>query len=262
MRFAPFVSIFFAAALAPAVPVPQATPAPKPTGPPVKPVASAASSELSGTVLETVDSGGYTYLKLKTSSGEVWAAVNQASVRKGSTATVVNPMLMENFESKTLKRKFDRIYFGVLGSSPSSSSPSGVTLPPGHPPVGETMAAQDAAAGAGPSDAGPIKVTKAEGRNARTVTEIYAQKSTLNGTKVVVRGKVVKFLPEIMGKNWLHLRDGSGSPEKKNDDITVTTADTAAVGDVVVVTGTVHIDRDFGAGYAYPVIIEEARISK
>ncbi len=66
----------------------------------------------------------------------------------------------------------------------------------------------------------------------------------------------------IMGKNWLHLRDGSGTQEKADNDITITTDGTAAVGDVVVVTGVVRLDKDFGAGYAYPVIIEEAKVAK
>ena len=75
-------------------------------------------------------------------------------------------------------------------------------------------------------------------------------------------GKVVKFLPGIMGKNWLHLRDGSGARANGDDDITVTTGDSAAVGDVVLVRGTVRIDKDFGAGYRYAVMVEEAKVSK
>ena len=87
-------------------------------------------------------------------------------------------------------------------------------------------------------------------------------KNLIKDTVVAVRGKVVKYNPGIMGKNWIHLRDGSGSREKKDDDITVTTLDSAAVGDVVLVRGTVHLDRNFGAGYVYPVIIEDAKVSK
>jgi len=65
-----------------------------------------------------------------------------------------------------------------------------------------------------------------------------------------------------MGKNWLHLHDGTGSAAKKDNDITVTTSGLAAVGDVVLVKGVVHLDRDFGAGYTYSVIIEDAKVSK
>ena len=77
-----------------------------------------------------------------------------------------------------------------------------------------------------------------------------------------MRGKVVKYTPEVMGKNWIHLRDGSGSRASKDDDITVTTTSAAAIGDVIVVKGVVKTNRDFGAGYTYPVIIEDAKVSK
>ena len=116
--------------------------------------------------------------------------------------------------------------------------------------------------GNAPASADKIKVKKAEGTNGKTVAEIFAGKASLKDATVAVRGKVVRYNPGIMGKNWIHLRDGSGSREKKDDDITVTTLDSAAVGDVVLVRGTLHLDRDFGSGYAYPVIIEDAKVSK
>ncbi len=246
---------------APQQPKPASAKAPAPAPP------AAAPSEVTGTVVDTMDSGGYTYLKLKTAGGEVWAAVNKVDVKKGSTATVANAMLMENFESKTLNRKFDKIYFGTLAGAGSPAAAGGA-LPPGHPAVGgqdagAAVAAQHAAAALGPADAGPpIKVSKASGANGRTVAEIYAQKAALKDKTVVLHGKVVKFLPEIMGKNWIHVRDGSGSVADKNDDMTVTTKDTVAVGDVATVTGTVRLDKNFGAGYAYPVMIEDAKVTK
>jgi hypothetical protein len=77
---------------------------------------------------------------------------------------------------------------------------------------------------------------------------------------VQVRGKVVKFSPQIMGKNWIHLRDGSGSASDNSNDILVTSSAQTNVGDVVTVTGTVRVDKDFGAGYVYKVLIEEATL--
>jgi hypothetical protein len=219
-----------------------------------------ADAPLTGTVLETMDSGGYTYLRLKTSGGEVWAAVRQAAVEKGSQVTVVNGMTMVGFESKTLKRKFDHIVFGSLGrSAGSGATAAGAQM---DPQVLAGLAAPHAGVASGPADAGEINVRKAEGKDARTVAEIFAGKASLKDSLVSVRGKVVKYNPGIMGRNWIHLRDGSGSREKHDDDITVTTTQAAAVGEVVVVSGTVHLDRDFGAGYAYPVILENATITK
>ena len=203
-----------------------------------------------GTVEETMDASGYTYVRLKTTGGEVWAAVTQGVLAKGSEITIGNAMWMENFESKTLNRKFDRILFG------SVVTPGGTAgLPPGHPAT-TTAAALPAA------DQGDVKVEKATGPGARTVAEIYASKATLKGTEVLVRGKVVKFNAEIMGRNWLHLRDGSGSAEKQDNDITVTTSDMVAKGDVVTIRGKVALDQDFTAGYAYPVMIEGAKVVK
>jgi hypothetical protein len=124
------------------------------------------------------------------------------------------------------------------------------------------MAAQHAMAASGPADVGKIDVKKAEGTNGRTVAELFSQRAALKGQEVAVRGKVVKFTSGVMGRNWVHLRDGSGSREKKDDDVTITTNDVVAVGDVVLARGTVGLDKDFGAGYVYPVLIEGAKVAR
>lgn len=90
------------------------------------------------------------------------------------------------------------------------------------------------------------------------VEELYAKKDKLNGKKVTVKGKVVKFSPGIMGRNWIHMQDGSG--KQGTNDMTVTTNDTASIGDKVVVTGNLVTNKDFGGGYKYEVIIEEATV--
>ena len=267
-----------AAAPAPApaegtAPAPSADPSAVPAASPAAPVGAPPETTVTGKILETMDSGGYTYMKLSSSGGEVWAAVNAAKVKKGQTVTVVNAMPMDGFESKTLHRKFDRILFGSL-AEPGAAAKAGAIdaaaaqqgqMPPGHPDASdprfrEMMAAQHAAAGQGPANVGDVKVPRADG--GKTVAEIVGQRQAFADKEVVVRGKVVKFLPQIMGRNWLHIRDGSGSAENKDNDLTVTTDDTAAIGDVVVIKGTVRIDQDFGAGYAYPVLIEKATLSK
>ena len=103
---------------------------------------------------------------------------------------------------------------------------------------------------------------RAEGALGRTIAEVFAQRASLKDAPVEVRGQVVKFLPGIMGRNWLHLRDGSGSRERADDDLTVTTTQGAAVGDVVLVSGKLGVERDFGAGYTYSVIVEDASLSR
>jgi hypothetical protein len=231
---------------------------------------AAPSASIKGKVLERLDAPPYSYLRLQTAQGEAWAAVPKTEVAKGQEVTVAGAMPMMGFESKMLKRKFDTIYFGTLGGADAQAQaqPTPAAMPPPGGMGGEgmggmpapNMAAQHAAAAAGPSDVADVKVPKASGSDARTVAEVHAQRMALKDKPVTVRGKVVKFNEGIMGRNWVHLRDGSGTAGKDND-LTVTTGDKASVGEVVVVKGKVQIDKDFGSGYAYPVIVEEAKVS-
>jgi hypothetical protein len=210
--------------------------------------APAAAPSLKGEVLETLDAGTYTYLRLKTTDGEIWAAVLSTPVKKGAQVTVESPMLMTNFESKTLKRKFDKIIFGTLAGTAAPSQGAGSTPP--H-------------AGAAKPVAAPVgKVTKATGPDARTVGEVASQRAQLKGKTVTVRGQVVKFMANVMGKNWVHLQDGSGSAADGTNDLLVTTKQMAKVGDVLVARGVVRADADFGYGYTYKVMLEDATLQK
>jgi hypothetical protein len=111
-----------------------------------------------------------------------------------------------------------------------------------------------------PATSEPIKVEKAKGADAYTVSEAYEKAGNLDKKAVVVRGKVVKVSKGIMGKNWVHLRDGSGDPGKGTNNLVVTTQDDPNIGDVVTAKGTLYKDKDFGSGYKYQVIVEEATV--
>lgn len=113
-----------------------------------------------------------------------------------------------------------------------------------------------------PEEAGDVRVPKATGPNARTVGEIMSKPAALKDKPVVVRGKVVKYTPGVMGKNWIHLRDGTGLAADNTHDITVTTMDEAKKGDVVIVSGVVRLDKDLGSGYFYKVLLEDAKLGK
>ena len=118
------------------------------------------------------------------------------------------------------------------------------------------------AAVANAAGVGDVKVPKAEGPDAQTVADIVTKRTELKNKTIRVRGKVVKYNPGILGKNWIHLRDGSGSASDNTNDVLVTTTDATKVGDVVIVKGVVHTDMDLGAGYSYKVLVEEAKLSK
>lgn len=107
-----------------------------------------------------------------------------------------------------------------------------------------------------------IKVKPLEGADAKTVAQVFAEKATLKGKTVRIRAKVTKFLPSIMNMNWIHVSDGTGSVEGANFDLTVTSpAAEAKVGETVVIQGKVAVDQDLGAGYFFPVLIQEAKIT-
>ena len=138
--------------------------------------------------------------------------------------------------------------------SPAATAPAispTATLPPGHAPIN-----------AKPVDLGKIKVAKASGPDAHTVAEINTKRVELKDKTVVVHAKVVKFTPDVLKKNWIHLRDGTGSDADYSNDVLVTTNEQAKVGDVVLVKGVVRNDKDFGAGYAYKVLIEDGVLQK
>jgi hypothetical protein len=206
--------------------------------------AAPTSSAITGEVLEVKDVDNYTYLRLKTKEGETWAAVSTAPIKVGARVTINNPMVMQNFESKTLKKTFSSIVFGTLGGTGKAS----VDV---HAGMAKAAPAPDTA---------PIKVAKASGANARTVAEVATKSAELKDKPVVVSGKVVKYNPAIMGKNWIHLRDGSGDAAKETNDILVTTAAQTKVGDVVTASGIVRTNKDFGSGYTYKVLIEDATL--
>jgi hypothetical protein len=212
---------------------------------------SSAGNSVSGKVLEVKTVDNFTYLRLQTHAGETWAAVIGAQVKEGDTVKIENAMLMENFESKGLKRTFNKIIFGNLaGASKAAAGSSSLGAAFSVNPAVKLEKIKD------------VAVPKASGANAATVEEVVTKAAQLKGKTVVVRGKVVKYNAGIMGKNWIHLHDGTGSAANESDDILVTTSGTANVGEIVTVKGTVNVDQDFGAGYAYKVLIEDAAVQK
>ena len=212
------------------------------------PAEQAAPAPLSGKVVETMDSGGYTYVNIENSGESIWIAIPQMKVVKNSVMFFKPGYVMENFNSKSLNRTFDKIVFS-----------NGVMTLPGAP-AGKEGAKHGNKSIATPAE--HINVDKAKGENAYTVAELYEKAASLKDKDVVLKGRVIKMSAGIMGKNWLHIQDGTGKPEKGSHDMLVTTDGEAAVGDVVTATGALRKDKDFGAGYSYEVMIEDAKISK
>jgi hypothetical protein len=229
---------------------------------------------VTGVVAETINSGGYTYVRLTGAKGDTWVAASEMPIEKGAKMVASVSVVMQNFHSRTLNRDFPQIFFvtnvalnGVAVASnadaaaaagiPAKSSP-GVDMP------AMANSHDDAVAlgGSPKADATKLvaKVDPAPG--GLTVFQVWEKRASLSGKPVVVRGRVVKANYEIMGSNWYHVQDGSGNLEAGTHDLTVTSNDRANVGDVVTITGPITLGKDFGAGYAYDVMVEKASIRK
>ncbi|HVO75171.1 MAG TPA: hypothetical protein VMT35_14170 [Ignavibacteriaceae bacterium] len=195
-------------------------------------------------VEESMDASQYTYMRVSEGDNEYWIAVPKMKVEEGEMLYYSKSMVMNNFESKTLNRTFDKVLFvdDISKIRPTASMPK---TPMMHPKV-ETMQNKD------------IKVDPL--KDGKTIGQIYSEKDKIAGSKVRVRGKVIKYNPEIMSRNWIHLQDGTSFGE--NFDLMVTSTDPAEVGEVVIAEGMVALNKDFGAGYVYPVMIENAKIIK
>jgi len=215
------------------------------------------TQEMSGTVMETMDTSGYTYVKVKTADKEIWAAAPQFTVAVGDSVIIPAGMIMPNYHSNTLNRDFAELYFVSSILAPNAEmtlNPHGDTMAPAD----VSSSAADHIKAATPAiDIDFSNLQKAD--NGYTVAEIFAGKDELATKEIVLRAKVVKFSPNIMKTNWMHLQDGSGSTG--TNDLTITTKSSAGLGDTVLIKGILDLNQDFGYGYKYDLIIQDAQVT-
>ncbi|GFO70435.1 hypothetical protein GMLC_40140 [Geomonas limicola] len=205
----------------------------------------AVNTGVTGKVVETTTAGEYTYINLEKDGKKAWVACSATKgIAVGQQLSFVGCTPMMNFESKALKRTFDLIMF--CGAPLSAAEADFLNKK------------STGSSGLVPESKEKIVVEAAKGANAFTIAELYAKSGELDKKQVVVTGKVMKISPKIMGKNWLHLQDGSGTAFEKNNDLVVTTNELPKVGDVVTLSGTLAKNKNFGSGYKYDVILELA----
>lgn len=203
---------------------------------------------VTGTVVETMTAGDYTYISLEKEKERAWVACPVMAVALGQPLTFRGCTPMMGFESKALKRTFDIIMFCGAPLAPATA---------------ELLSKQSTGSEVQvPELKEKLALEAAKGTNAHTVADCYAKSAELNKKTVSVKGKVMKVSTGILGRTWIHLQDGSGSTFQKNNDLVVTMEAVPRVGDVVTVTGTLLKDKDFGSGYSYKIIVEQATIQK
>ena len=192
-------------------------------------------------IVDIVQTNSYTYLQVDEDGEEYWMAVSQQEFTKGDVIYHLNGMEMKNFESKDLGRTFDRILFVAdVSDEPIYGTQQMVNgqNQPMKPNIKK------------------IEVTIETPEGGVSIGDLFANKDAYKDQQVIVSGQVTKVNVAIMGKNWVHIQDGSG--DEVHFDLTVTTQHQPKVGDVVTYKGKVGLDRDFGMGYTYELIVEEA----
>jgi hypothetical protein len=210
-----------------------------------------AGGALCGTVVFTTNASRYTYVQLDTGKGLVWVAGPVTAVKSGDCVTVASSLPNKDFYSPSLKRKFDELFFAdaITVGREAACGKGGATGGGGG--KGSMCAAVSSS-----NRAAVVTVPPVAG--GRTVAEIITGRKKFSGQAVVVRGLVVKVVPHILGRNFLHVRDGSGS--EGSNDLVVTTEAEIKEQSTVTLRGTVVTDKDFGSGYRYDVLVEDAHV--
>ena len=194
-------------------------------------------------VVEVIQTSGYTYLRFEENEKEQWMAASTIDAKPGEKYYYEKSMEMKNFHSKELNRDFETILFiDKLSTEPVSTEKKVNPVSPGS-------------AKAKPEKLN-IQIEKA--KDGITIAELLLKKASYANKTVVIKGQVVKYSPGIMNKNWLHIQDGTDSNGKF--DLTVTTLAELKVGDIVTLEGKISLDKDFGYGYVYDVLLEDAVI--
>ena len=193
-----------------------------------------------GVVVDTLDGGGYTYLQIEDAKKKYWIAVEGLKIDKGTEVRFTEELRAKNFESKSLNRVFDEIVFAsnlqYRTSVPESANIALVTE--------------------------LVKVSPYQQKDTISVAQAWKERVKLNGKNISIRGKVVKVSKNIMEKNWIHIQDGTGEGAEVGRIVFTSKDDTINVGDVVTAQGVVSADKNFGSGYVYKIIVENASFKK
>jgi len=195
-------------------------------------------------VTEVIQGNNYTYLQVKENMMDKWVAVAKQEVNNGDVYYYDEALQMTNFHSKEIDRDFDVIYFvNQISKTPLNQQPA---MGGGMPAHGGKVAANDA----------EVEITKPEGE--LQIADVYADRADFSSKEFEIRGVVVKVNDQVMGKNWVHIQDGTGTGG--NFDLTITTQADVEVGDEVIFKGKLTLNKDFGAGYYYDLIMEDGEL--
>lgn len=200
---------------------------------------------------EVLHVGEYTYLRVLENGIEKWIAAPSTQVEIGQTYYFEKGMEMKNFESKELNRTFETIYF----VDRMSTDPEIKIQTNAYNSQNKDLSQQNSRP---ISEKQHVEIKPVV--DAITIAELYKNMKAYEGKSIKIKGKVTKFNPAILKKNWIHLQDGTEFNDRF--DLTATIDTEVSVGDIVTIEGTVSLNKDFGYGYTYELLIENAVLEK
>lgn len=203
-------------------------------------VFAAKGDVFTGVVIDTLNGGGYTYLQIEDSFKKThWAALEGVNIDKGTEVRFTEEMRAEKFESKTLNRTFDNLIFASnLQHRTKASEAGNLAL------ISEV-----------------VKESPYKQKGTLSVKEAIEKRVDLKDKTIAIRGKVVKASPNILERNWIHIQDGT-SDGAEVGRVVFTSKELPKVGDIVTARGVVSVDKNFGSGYVYKIIVENASFTK
>lgn len=193
------------------------------------------------TVSEVINGSTYSYIKGINNNEEIWVAIRKQAIEIGKDYYYSEALAMKDFHSKELNRTFPTIYFLNSISGESSSKTNFHHASKMEKP-----------------SAAKIEVDIKQTKGFTSIKEIYKNKSQLTNSIIKVKGKVTKFNKNILNRNWIHIQDGT--EHNGNFDLTITSNQNVSIGEIFEFKGFLVVNKDFGAGYKYDVILEQAEV--
>ena len=189
-------------------------------------------------IKEVLEAGGYTYLRVIENGHEEWLAIVKSNIISGKIYSYEDAAPMKNFKSRELEKTFDEVLF-----------------------VAKLTLKEDPTAIVEKKKSTLYKKVKSiSEKEIVTLSDLYKYKESFEGKTIRIKGEVTKFSSNILGKNWIHLEDRSIKQGK--NDIVATIDEEIKVGDKISIEGKITTNRDFGSGYKFEVMMENAKIIK
>ncbi len=199
---------------------------------------------------EVLPAEKYVYLNVTEGAKQFWIATGKKEVNIGETYFYKGGLLKTNFESKEYNRVFETVYLVTNlvaqkhGDNTGKINISDYTEAKEKTPVKVAI------------ETHTDKVVQHQG--SIKIAELVKDPKKYEGKTIQLSGICTKINAGIMNRNWIHIKDGS----KDDFDLVITSQEFVPEGSSFTIKALVTLNKDFGAGYRYDLILENGLIIK